>query len=165
MAGPILDLPCGTGRMTQLLLERGFRVVGADISGAMMRHARERTRRFGSQVNFVKADIENIQFPDEAFELILTIRLLHHIPPELHPEVLGQLHRKTRRWMIISFSNKFSFQSLRRNLKSLITKAPRYSISPALFKREIAEAGFKVVEYIPLLPIISESVIVLLEKT
>lgn len=162
--GPILDLPCGTGRLTEALLERGFRVTAADISDAMMKHAKRKTAKYGSRVKFKKADIENLLFPDNSFELILTLRLLHHIPPHLHTRVLEQLHRKTRRWVIISFSSKYTIQNVRRNLISLVTKSPRYSISPALFKREIAEASFEIVDYIPLLPLFSESVIALLKK-
>ncbi len=165
VSGPILDIPCGTGRMTELLLARGLEVTAADISEAMMRHAKAKTAQYGSKVRFVKADIEDLsQFPDEAFELILTLRLLHHIPPRLHMKVLDQLHRKTRRWVIMTFSNKYTFQNMQRNLRSLITGFPRYSISPALFRKETSDVGFRIVEYLPLVPVVSESVIVLLEK-
>ena len=163
-AGPILDIPCGTGRMTELLLERGFRVIGGDISEAMIKHAVRRTAKYGERVQFVKCDIESLQFPPGSFDLVLTVRLLHHIPPSLHKGILAQLHRVTRRWVIISFSNKYTLQNWRRNLKSLFTGFPRYAIAPSLFRKEVAEAGFNIVEYIPLLPVISESVFVLLEK-
>ncbi len=162
--GPLLDIPCGTGRMTEMLLERGFDVTAADISEAMMKHAKEKTAGYGSKVRFVTADIEDLQFEDASFDLILTLRLLHHIPPELHSKVLEQLHRKTRKWVIMTFSNKYTLQNLQRNARSLFTKFPRYSISPALFKQEVTDAGFEIVEYLPLLPVFSESVVVLLEK-
>ena len=105
-----------------------------------------------------------MQFRDESFELILSLRLLHHIPPNLHARIFEQLHRATRKWVVMSFSNKYTVQNVQRNLRSLITKFPRYSISPALFRKQTAEAGFRIVEYLPLLPFWSESVIVLLEK-
>ena len=37
----VLDLPCGTARMTKLLVERGYRVTGTDISEAMLSRAIE----------------------------------------------------------------------------------------------------------------------------
>lgn len=164
ISGHVLDVPCGTGRMTELLLQKGLRVTAGDISDEMMGHAQRRVEKYGDQVDFVKCDIENLQFPDASFELVLTIRLLHHIPPELHHRILCELHRVTREWVIITYSNKYSLQNLRRNFRSLFTKFPRYSISPSLFKREVAEAGFEIVEYLPMMPVVSESITVLLRK-
>ncbi len=164
VSGEVLDLPCGTGRMTEMLLDKGFRVTAGDISEEMMKHARERTSRFGDQVSFVSCDVENLEFAENRFDLILTMRLIHHIPPDLHGRVLSQLWKTTAAWVIISFSNKYSLQSARRNIVALFTKAPRYSISVARFKKEAREAGFKIRKINRLFPIVSESVIVLLEK-
>lgn len=162
--GLVLDVPCGTGRMTELFLEKGFNVVAADISDAMMAHAIKRNDHFGHKVKFTKADVEKLNFEDNSFDVVLTIRLMHHIPPELHLVVLRELWRVTRRWVIITFSNKYSLQNIRRDLFSIFTKAPRYSISPTLFRQEVDQAGFDIIEYNHLLPLFSETVTVLLEK-
>jgi len=164
VTGEVLDLPCGTGRMTEMLLEKGFQVTAADISEEMMKHARQKTSRFGDQVSFEICDVENLKFPENRFELILTMRLIHHIPPDLHNRILTQLWKTTAKWVIISFSNKYSLQNIRRNIISLFTKFPRYSISVSRFKKEARAAGFKICKLNRLLPMISESVIVLLEK-
>jgi ubiquinone/menaquinone biosynthesis C-methylase UbiE len=37
---PVLDLPGGTGRITELLRDQGFVVTGGDISEAMLEQAR-----------------------------------------------------------------------------------------------------------------------------
>ena len=162
--GPVLDIPCGTGRIMQLLLERGYHVTGADISDAMMRHARERTKQYASRVQFKKGNIEDLEFDDNSFEAIIAIRFLHHVPARLHTEILKEVHRVTRRWVVLTYSNKYTVQNIRRDLISIFTKFPRYSISPNLFKQEVKEAQFKIVKYMPLMPIFSESVVVLLEK-
>lgn len=162
--GPILDIPCGTGRMTKMLLERGYKVIGADISDAMMRYAKESTKEYASMVRFIKSDIENLGFNDDSFDAVVTIRLIHHVPPQLHIKILRQLYRVTRKWVVLTYSNKHSVQSIRRDVVSFFTQFPRYSISPSLFKQEVEEARFKIVKYMPLMPIFSESVVVLLEK-
>ena len=162
--GLVLDIPCGTGRMTEMLLKKGFEIVAADISDAMIAHAIKRNEHFGNKVKFVKADIENLIFNDSSFDVVLTIRLMHHIPPEHHSVVLRELSRVARRWVVITFSNKYSLQNMRRDLISRFTKSPRYSISPSLFRQEVDEVGFNIVEYIPMLPLFSETVTVLLEK-
>lgn len=162
--GLVLDIPCGTGRMTELLLNKGFEVVAADISEAMMAHAIKRNGHLSNKVKFLKADVEHLNFEDNSFDLVLTIRLMHHIPPALHMVVLKELWRVTRKWVIITFSNKFSLQNIRRDMISSFTKSPRYSINPSLFRREVNQAGFAIVEYTHILPLFSETVTVLLEK-
>jgi len=55
----VLDAGCGTGRVTEQLLERlpRGRVVALDGSPSMIDHARRRLSRFGDQVEFLVADL------------------------------------------------------------------------------------------------------------
>jgi len=61
---PILDAPCGTGRLRGVLERRGMRYVGVDASSAMLREAggREQSRRSGLCV----ALIDRLPFKDDA---------------------------------------------------------------------------------------------------
>ena len=56
---PVLELACGTGRIAFPIAEAGFRVVGADSSGAMLERARSRASasNAGQTATFVKADM------------------------------------------------------------------------------------------------------------
>jgi SAM-dependent methyltransferase len=42
----VLDLCCGAGHLSRILLEEGFAVVGLDLSPGMLAHAEKRNRRF-----------------------------------------------------------------------------------------------------------------------
>ena len=42
----VLDLCCGTGQVALYFLERGYRVVGLDLSAAMLTYAAENTHAF-----------------------------------------------------------------------------------------------------------------------
>lgn len=70
--GPILELACGTGRVTYALSERCSRVVGLDRSPSMLRRAEERRLQMagGSHVEFRLADMTNFDF-DERYALII----------------------------------------------------------------------------------------------
>src|SRR5215470_1455672 len=52
--GLVLDVPCGTGILADCLRARGFRIVGADISPAMLAIAHGR----GPTLGHVRADLE-----------------------------------------------------------------------------------------------------------
>ena len=56
----VLDAGCGTGRVTEQLLDRlsdAGRAIALDGSPAMVDHARERLARFGARVEYVVADL------------------------------------------------------------------------------------------------------------
>lgn len=62
--GPVLELGCGTGRVTVPVTSSGARVVGVDRSTEMLARARARARRarLGSRLSLVRADICQLPF-------------------------------------------------------------------------------------------------------
>jgi SAM-dependent methyltransferase len=77
-AGWALDVGCGTGRAFEPLLNRGWRVVGCDVSTGMLDEA---DRKFGSRVRLLQLDARSLPAIDpmpgiagrEAFQLILLL--------------------------------------------------------------------------------------------
>jgi len=67
--GPILELGCGTGRITVPIAQDGHHVVGLDRSGAMLERAERRARRSDVEVRWVEGDMRAFSF-NEAFALI-----------------------------------------------------------------------------------------------
>ncbi|MBA2344758.1 MAG: class I SAM-dependent methyltransferase [Rubrobacter sp.] len=72
--GLYLDLGCSGGlyarEMARALDERGA-VIGVDISPSMLREAERRSRKTGSPVSLVRADVHNLPFADAAFSGIV----------------------------------------------------------------------------------------------
>jgi len=60
--GPVLELGCGTGRVTMPLAHAGVHVVGVDRSGEMLARARRRVRRQrrGVTPDLVRGDIRHL---------------------------------------------------------------------------------------------------------
>ena len=52
----MLDIGCGTGGHSLLLAERGYDVVGVDLSPAMLERAREKAAAAGRSIEFVEGD-------------------------------------------------------------------------------------------------------------
>ena len=67
--GPILELGCGTGRITVPIAQDGHHVVGLDRSGAMLERAERRARRANVEVRWVEGDMRAFSF-NEAFALV-----------------------------------------------------------------------------------------------
>ena len=71
--GPVLELGCGTGRVTLPLARAGAAMVGIDRSEQMLARARTRIRRgkLGEHARLVRGDIRSLPFPDASFPLVL----------------------------------------------------------------------------------------------
>ena len=72
----LLDAGCGTGHHLAELRKRGYEVAGVDASKEMLRYARENN----PESEILEADVEEIPFPDESFDIILSIEVLRHLP-------------------------------------------------------------------------------------
>jgi 2-polyprenyl-3-methyl-5-hydroxy-6-metoxy-1,4-benzoquinol methylase len=66
--GSLLDLGCGTGRITIPLAQKGLKVVGLDASSPMLTLASKKSQ--GLPIEWVQGDIRNFQL-DQMFDLIL----------------------------------------------------------------------------------------------
>ena len=72
--GPILELGCGTGRVTIPVARTGARIVGVDRSSEMLGHALKRSRRTRSQARplWLRGDIRFLPFRTSArFDLVM----------------------------------------------------------------------------------------------
>jgi SAM-dependent methyltransferase len=67
---PVLELACGTGRITIPLAEKGFNVTGLDISEPMLELAKKKASEKGVNVEWVKADCQDFQL-NKMFNLII----------------------------------------------------------------------------------------------
>jgi SAM-dependent methyltransferase len=74
--GRALEAGCGTGYLSRLLqTERGWPVVPMDYSWQGLRYARE----MGVE-RAVQGDIRGLPFPDGAFDLVMSVDVLPHMP-------------------------------------------------------------------------------------
>lgn len=79
-----LDLCCGTGQMSVYFLERGYRVLGLDLSESMLAYARRNARAYieSGRADFTRADAARFTV-DERFGLaVATYDSLNHLPGE-----------------------------------------------------------------------------------
>jgi len=77
----ILDLGCGTGRFSFYFeKENPLSVLAVDISEQMLNIAKEKAKKNGSKVKFIKADISNMDiYNNEKFDFIFSSTTFHYI--------------------------------------------------------------------------------------
>ena len=88
----VLDLACGLGRVTAPLAATGARVVGLDNAMAMLLAARTKTRRPRSAA-FTQGFAGRLPFADGAFDAVLCLGLLEHLPAWLQRDTLSECMR------------------------------------------------------------------------
>lgn len=152
--GDALDVPCGAGRLTGVLLDAGLRVTEADVSPAMVRAC---AGHFGPRCRYTVASGAALPFPDRSFDAVVCVRLLHHVPEaETRCRIMGELCRVARRILIVTASDADLFHNRWRTFwRRLRGREPR----PMAARREIealaAAAGFVPKRVRALAPILS----------
>lgn len=165
--GYCLDAPCGYGRFSILILEKGFKLISGDLSPAMVERAKSREVNGHYPIGVILNMLEGLPFLDASFEVVLSLRFFHHLhSSQERLTVLREMARVTKRWAILSFYKQQFLHAWQRKLRRLIKpSATRISMLPlATFKEEVTEAGFYLRKLVPLFPGLHAQHLVLLEK-
>jgi len=85
----MLDIGCGSGQATLLFAERGFSVVGLDISADLITIAKRKCSQL-CNVDFEVASFEETKLRGKSFDLVLSALAWHWIKPE---ERYEKVHR------------------------------------------------------------------------
>jgi SAM-dependent methyltransferase len=90
--GIVLDVGCGLGQHSIELSRRGYLAVGLDLSLAMNTRAAESAQQLGLKINFVHADIREMEF-DGAFDAAICMgTTLGFFDEDANRDVLARLH-------------------------------------------------------------------------
>jgi SAM-dependent methyltransferase len=76
---PVLELACGTGRVTIVLAREGFKVTGIDNSEAMLNEARRKSSEAGVSVEWIEADMRDFYLGKTFSLIILPANALCHL--------------------------------------------------------------------------------------
>lgn len=164
-----LDIPCGYGRFSELLLEKKFALVNCDISFYMVKRAEERRLTAGQFLKLgVVADAKKgLPFKSDVFDCLFSIRFFHHIHDEKERElILKEFSRVSGRWLILTFYKSNFLHSLQRKLRKKIKKSKTRikMISYREFVSVVERSGLSVVKMFPLFKGLHSQQIVLLKK-
>lgn len=141
-AGCSLEVACGPGRWRAAF--EGHRVVHSDLSAQMLHHF----RGLDPDATLVRANADRLPFPDGAFDAVVSIRFVSHLRGVHRKNVLTELARVSRRYVIIDARHVYNFRFWSRWIRFRLGLARanklRHTI-PAL-ALELREVGLKLVE-------------------
>ena len=156
----VADVPCGNGRMSQWVVRRGdLNLVAMDFNTDMLAGMRHRelpamlSRR-------VQADVLHLPLRDKSVDLLINMRLMHHIPDRaVQVSMYRQIARVSRGPVITSFWTTHCWRHIR---KRLLGKTIRgFPVSPEHFRGVCREAGLAVERMVSVGPAMEEQTVVI----
>lgn len=85
----ILDLCCGSGQATQVLVQYSQNVTGLDASPLSLKRAKQNV----PEAEYVEAFAEEMLFADNTFDLVHTSAAMHEMKPQQLRQILQQVYR------------------------------------------------------------------------
>ena len=161
MNGRILEVGCGPAVMAPDLAAMGFEVHGVDVSGEMVRRARERMagHPLEKRCRFAVGDFERLQYCAGFFDAVLAMGVLEYLPQ--YGPALRSAARVLKPGGIAVFTvpnlassyhaTRSVYQVLRRGVRRLrarreANEVPRRLCLPWALDRELAQAGLEPVD-------------------
>lgn len=144
----VLDVGTGTGRAALAIARCGAKVTGVDASSEMLKVAKAHAEETRLQVTFLPGDAHALDFPDQSFDVAVSLRMLMHTPD--WRRCLGELCRVSRRRIVFDFPPLVSaaaLQVLMRRLAQILgrTVEAYHVIGTKAVQSVLLEHGFKVV--------------------
>jgi len=108
----VLDVGCGTGTLALEVQQRvgaTGRIVGIDPGSAQIARACAKAARRHVSVAFQIGVIEQLAFPDQTFDVVLSTLMMHHLPASLKAQGLAEIARVLKpggRLVIADFTRK-----------------------------------------------------------
>lgn len=115
----VLDVGCGTGKLAieaSRSQSAAGKITGIDPSGNMIALAKQKAQEAGVEVDFRLGVMENMEFPDNTFDLIVSTLQVHHLPDDLKITGIKEVYRVLKpggRFVIVDIEPKiFSLPAL-----------------------------------------------------
>jgi ubiquinone/menaquinone biosynthesis C-methylase UbiE len=162
----VLDVACGTGRISEFIAKRNYQLTCGDISEEMLEVAKKRLMLAGyGNVKLLNLDIYKINQENQRFDCVCAFRLFQHLTSDQRARALRELARVSRQFVLINVMYTSMYYGTVRKLRRAVGRyATRYTSSQAEIERELSYAGLRLIESILTQPGFNGDRVLLLEK-
>lgn len=139
----ILDVGSGPGQFTKYMIDKGYQVLGIDLTDEMLQIARRKV----PEGDFRKMDMRQLDFKPGTFDGILAAYSLIHIPTQEIPRTLNEFFRvlKPKGYVLIIVQRGNSDQVVSEPLKEG-EKIFMNFFTRQRIKNYLKEAGFAIIK-------------------
>jgi ubiquinone/menaquinone biosynthesis C-methylase UbiE len=160
----VCDIACGTGRITESLVENGFRTVGIDYSLEMLKVAKTKKVVAKNAVGLCVMDAHTLAFKANVFDFSISLRFFGHIPKDDRVAILKDMARITKRNIVVAYYSFLSIHTFYRFLRYLVSgKFYGYKITKKSLKEEVSMASLRIKSVHPIMRFIHQGWIVVLK--
>ncbi len=163
----LLDLACGTGRMSEFLATRAYQLTCGDISDEMLAVAKRRLTSAGfGHVAYLKLDIYQTGQAAGAFDCVSAFRLFQHLTSEQRAEALREMARVSRRFVLVNVMYTSTYYGAVSKLRLALGRyTTRYTSTQSEIDQELSYAGLRVVKSVFTQPGFNGNRVLLTEKS
>lgn len=115
----VLELACGTGRLTIPIAQSGVEIVGLDRSPSMLQHARAKSKQAGLEIEFVEGDCRSFELGRQFALIFIAFNSMQHLHDHASHIALFACVRKHLapggRFVFDVFNPKLSILACKRN--------------------------------------------------
>ena len=75
----ILELCCGTGRLTIPIAKKGYDIIGVDLTPSMLQRAAEKANEAELDIKFIEGDMRTLALDDKFDLIFIPFNSIHHL--------------------------------------------------------------------------------------
>ncbi len=139
----ILDVGCSIGRYEKTLGGKEYHIIGLDVSSSALLEAHQNV----PQADFVAADVMQLPFPNQRFDVVLSVEILHHFTDALLEKVLNEITRviKPRGYLFFDIKNKLNPALARAYLREDSASMTLKARTLKSFRRSLSQRGLRII--------------------
>lgn len=142
--GDVLELGCGEGHLSRLIAQKGYRVLGVDISPTAIQWANEKTLGMDVNAEYLELDLTRPDvLPGKTFDIIVDGNCLHCIIGEDRKTFLSNVYRLLKANGIFFVFSKCSYSG-EDEIIEFEGKPYRFVPSQETLRNELEAIGFEI---------------------
>jgi ubiquinone/menaquinone biosynthesis C-methylase UbiE len=166
----LIDIPCGTSRISKELIELGYDIYGSDVSFEMMESGKIKVIQHNNYFGFTQCDASQTAFQENSFDCLVCVRFIGHIPKDYRAPIFSEF-RRISNYIIIELSLESNIVKFRKRIDKLINSGNQLPsrwdwevFDTAGLEQELAGSGLTIINKWPKFRFLSDSWFLLLGR-